>query len=261
MKKSGLIRFSLLYLLLLIVVFASCKKNDEAGTSQLKVHLTDGPADYDAVLIDIQKIEIHSDAAGWQSFGLLHPGVYNLLDFNNGLDTLIADATLPSGTISQMRLILGPDNSVIINGLSYPLSTPSAQQSGLKFNIHQQLDPGAVYHMWIDFDAGKSIVQEGNGSYSLKPVIRTYTELTNGQIKGVVLPPAAKAVVYAIRNSDTATAIPGAQGAFLFSGMPEGDYSIWLDAVDSTGYLDSVINNVPVVFGQVNDLGVITLSN
>jgi hypothetical protein len=261
MKKSGLIHLCLLGLLSTALVFTSCNKNDDEGTSQLKVHLTDGPADYDAVLIDVQEIEIHSDANGWQTFNILHPGIYNLLDFNNGLDTLIADATLPSGQISQMRLILGPNNSVIVNGTTYPLATPSAQQSGLKFNIKQQLDPGAVYHMWIDFDAGKSVVEQGNGTYSLKPVIRTYTELTNGQIKGVVLPAAAEAVVYAIGNTDTATAIPDAQGAFLFSGMPEGNYTVWLDATDSTGYVDSTLNNVPVVFGQVNDLGTITLSN
>lgn len=245
----------------LMAGLTACNKDEGEGTAQLKVHLTDGPADYDAVLIDVRQVEIHSDGAGWQSFDLLHPGVYNLLDFNNGMDTLIADATLPSGNISQMRLILGTHNSIIVNGVTYPLATPSAQQSGLKFNIHQQLEAGAVYDMWIDFDAGKSVVQQGNGTYSLKPVIRAYTELTNGQIKGTVLPTEAEAVVYAIRNTDTSTAIPDVQGAFLFSGMPEGNYTLWLDAEDSTGYADSTINNVPVVFGQVNDLGTITLSD
>ena len=40
-----------------------------------------------------------------------NPGIYNLLDFTNGKDTLIADAELSGGSNSQIRLILGDNNS------------------------------------------------------------------------------------------------------------------------------------------------------
>lgn len=258
MKKVSLFLVSAM---LLTAGFMSCEKSDKSGdgTARLQVYLTDDPAQYEKVLIDVQKIEIHSDVDGWVSFNLLKPGIYNLLDFTNGLDTLIADVTLPAGKISQMRLILGSNNSVVIDGVSHPLATPSAQQSGLKFNIHQDLQVNGSYRVWIDFDAARSIVVQGNGNYSLKPVIKTYTELTDGRIKGIVLPLTAKPVVYAINNTDTSAAIPNAAGFYLFSGLPEGTYKIWIDADATAGFNDAVIENVTVSFGVVTDVGITTL--
>jgi hypothetical protein len=189
------------------LIFWSCKKSNHTGaatgTGHLQVMLTDGPANYDAVNIDVEKVEVNisSDSgansgadsgtnSGWQTVNLLRPGVYNLLKFSNGIDTLLAAADLPAGTISQMRLTLGDNNSVVIDSQSFPLKTPSAQQSGLKFNIHSTLTAGIVYRLWIDFDANRSIVSTGSGAYILKPVIRTYSEAIGGSIKGYALPSA-----------------------------------------------------------------------
>ena len=97
-----------------------------------------------------------------------------------------------------MRMVLGLNNSILINGVSYPLQTPSAQQSGLKFNWNQNLSGNGAYTVWIDFDAGRSIVKTGNVSYILNPVIKAFSELTNGQIKGYVKPQSANAVIHAI---------------------------------------------------------------
>ena len=246
--------------LALLAGVSSCKKDDAAtGTADMNIRLTDGPGNYDAVLIDVQQIEVHSDVSGWVTLAPTHPGIYNLLDFSNGMDTLLCHAQLPAGKISQMRLILGNNNSVVVDGVTKPLSTPSAQQSGLKFNIHQDLVPNGSYDVWIDFDAGRSIIETGNGGYSLKPVVRAYSELTNGRIKGYVLPLAAEAVIYAINGADTFSAIPEANGYFMFCGLPEGNYSLWFDALDMTNYQDSLIPNTPVTFGMINDVGTVTL--
>jgi len=249
------------FALLSAVFLLSCKKDeDDRGTAQVNIHLTDGPGNYDAVYIDVRSVEINSDAGGWVTVPAIVPGVYNLLDFRNGMDTLLCQAVLPAGKISQMRLILGDNNSVVVDGTSYPLSTPSAQQSGLKFNIHQDLAVNGSYNIWIDFDAGKSIVAQGNGGYSLKPVVRAYTELTDGRIKGIVLPPAALATVYVTNGADTFSAIPDALGAFMFCGLPEGNYTLWFDAEDNTGYADFTLPApVTVSFGVVTEVGTTTL--
>lgn len=256
MKKWPLFLTSIV--LALIVSFACKKNNDSNGQASLEISLTDAPAGYDAVLIDVKSIEIHSDNGGWTSVPVLRPGIYNLLDFRNGMDTLLAKVTLPAGTISQMRLVLGDNNAVVVEGQEYPLKTPSAEQSGLKFNIHQTLEPNGSYKIWIDFDAGKSIVANKNG-YILKPVIRTYTEATDGKIKGIVLPIESLPVVYAIKGTDTATAIPDANGFFMFSGMPEGSYHIWIDGSEAAGFQDATIDNVVVTFGKITDIGTTTL--
>src|SRR5690606_38908682 len=126
---------------------------------------------------------------GWTTLNNINPGVYNLLDFSNGKDTLLAASTLPAGRISQIRLILGPDNSLVLkDGTSHALKTPSGQTSGLTVKIDADLVPDVTYVVLLDFDAAKSIVEKGNGTYSLKPVIRTITQAVAGGIRGNVTP-------------------------------------------------------------------------
>ena len=70
------------------------------------------------------------------------------MDLTNGRDTLLAQATLPGGTISQIRLILGSNNFLVDNaGQKLALTTPSAQQSGLKVQVHQTISGGTLYRL------------------------------------------------------------------------------------------------------------------
>lgn len=242
----------------------SCSKDDNSGSASatgkaaVSFHLTDAPGAYDAVNVDIRQVVVITDQ-GEITLTPVKAGVYNLLEFSNGLDVLLCQSDLPAGHISQIRLVLGSNNSVVVDGQSYPLETPSAQQSGLKFNFHQELKANASYHVWIDFDAGKSIVKTGKGKYNLKPAVRAYTELTNGKIKGIVLPLLAQPIVYAIKGSDTLSAIPSADGRFVFSGLTEGSYSLWYNAAAGTGFQASVKTNLNVSFGTVTDAGIVTL--
>lgn len=266
MKKPTSRRFSLLLVSLAagLLIFISCNKNGSGGgTGHLEVRLTDDPSAYDAVYIDVQKIEVNisSDSgakSGWQTVSLFRPGVYNLLDFRNGIDTVLAAADLPAGKLSQMRMVLGNNNSVVIEGQSYDLKTPSAQQSGLKFNIHTTLTDGIVYRLWIDFDAGRSIVSTGDGSFILKPVIRTYTEAIGGSIKGYVLPAAAKPQVWAVQATDTLLALPdSATGYYFIGGVNAGTWNLLFHAQDST-YKDTAFA-VTVNTGVVTNTGTVTL--
>lgn len=266
MKKTNLL-FLLLPLTCGLLIFAACRKSSSTsgGTARLEVRLTDDPSPYDAVLIDVEKVEVNvsSDTGtskGWQTLPLLRPGVYNLLDFRNGIDTVLASMDLPAGTLSQMRMTLGSNNSVVINGQSFPLKTPSAQQSGLKFNIHASLTSGIVYRLWIDFNAGSSIVTTGNGGFILKPVIRTYSEAIGGSIKGYALPWAAKPEVFAIQGTDTLLALPdSATGYYFFGGVPAGSWNLWVHAIDTTTYKDTAFS-VNVSTGVVTDAGKVTLN-
>jgi hypothetical protein len=269
MKNSFGKKVKLLILLLATGLFAfiSCNKSTgssaRTGTGHLEVRLTDDPATYDAVYIDIQQVEVNvsSDtgtSTGWQPVPLLRPGIYNLLDFRNGIDTVLAAADLPAGTLSQMRLILGNSNSVVVNGQSYPLKTPSAQESGLKFNIHATLTPGIEYRLWIDFDAGHSIVATGSGKYILKPVIRTYSAAIGGSIEGYVLPGAAQPEVFAIQGTDTLLALPDStNGYYFFGGVAAGSWNLSFHAQD-TLYVDTAVS-VTVSTGAVTDVDSVIL--
>src|ERR1700704_3335322 len=119
-----------------ILFFGSCSKNDKNSSttsSRLQVVLTDGPdPSVKEVWVNIQQIEIlMGDTSKPLILNGSHPGMYNLLDFSDGKDTLLADATIPPGTISQIRLILGDNNYIVTNDdTKIPMKTPSAQESG-----------------------------------------------------------------------------------------------------------------------------------
>ena len=250
-----------------ILAFVACSKNSNSsanGTSSMSVYMADGPGAYDKVYIDVQSIQVKattdSTENNWQTLTIPRTGIYNLLNFKNGLDTLLGTIQLPVGHISQLRLILGANNSVVLNGISYPLVTPSAQQSGLKLAINADLLSGIDYKIWIDFDAARSIVLTGNGTYILKPVIRTFTQAQSGAIKGFVLPVAAKGWVFAIANvTDTISSTPAdlLTGAFLLRGLPASTYKVSFHATAGI-YRDTTFTNVAVINGSATDIGMMT---
>jgi hypothetical protein len=224
----------------------------------MSLYLTDDPSVYDQVNIDIQSVEIN-DGSGWRPLNMINPGVHNLLNFRNGRDTIIASSRLAQHPITQIRLILGPNNSVVINGQSFPLETPSAEESGLKLNADIQLIAGIEYKAWVDIDASRSIVATGNGTFILKPVMRIFTQALSGSIKGVVLPPDADAYVYALNGSDTiGSARPDtATGNFLIQGLAAGAYSLTIDG--NNGYNDTTYTNINVTEGNITDVGTVQL--
>lgn len=241
-------------------LFMSCK-SDDPGTNgdmaHLNLYLTDAPATYDAVYIDIQSVEINSEGEGWHTYTLLHPGIYDLLKFNNGVDTLMISEDLSPRTISQIRLILGPNSSVVADGISHPLETPSAEESGLKLNVHYTFEAGIVYDLWMDFDAEQSIVEKGNGDYSLKPVIHIYTQELSGAISGLISPVSAAFSVEAITPTDTFGTSISDDGSFLIGGLPSGTYDVHFSAV--AGFIDVTVPDVNVSVGSVTDIGTVII--
>ncbi|MDX5320177.1 MAG: DUF4382 domain-containing protein [Bacteroidota bacterium] len=239
------------------MILNACDRPEEVGTSSLRVHLTDGPGPYDEVNIDIQGLEVHTDAQGWITIPLLQPGVYDLLKLTNGLDTLLGSVAVPSGKISQLRLILGGNNTVKVNGTTYDLKTPSGQQSGVKILVNENLIPGITYDYTLDFDASRSVVETGNGKYLLKPVIRAITTAENGILQGV-LSPSMIAVVQAISSTgDTTGTYSDSTGGFQIPGLESGTYQV--DILPPSPYSDTTFNGVVVVNGQITNMGTLTI--
>jgi hypothetical protein len=259
MKYSkGLLFFPALFLFLLFL-FISCAKNqkstESSNVASLQVRLTDSPfPNVKAVWVDVQQIEIiMGDSSKPMLLNGAHPGMYNLLDFTNGKDTVLADATIPAGTISQIRLILGDNNFIITdNDVKIPLKTPSGQQSGLKVQVHQAVTGGVLYRLILDFDAGKSIVKAGNsGNYILKPVLRIISLVpSGGNIRGVVVPDSVRTVIFAIQGTDTVASAftDTTNGNYLINDIPAGNYV--LSFLPSDTSFQSASGAATVVLGQ-----------
>jgi len=266
MKNFKKYLFGLLVFAPLSYSLTSCNDNDDAqGTSHVAVRMTDAPGDYDEVNVEVLDVMVKGNAdtgeEGWVSLGNVNPGVYNLLDLTGGVNVLLADNDIPSGFLGQIRLILGDDNTVVKDGVTYPLHTPSAQQSGLKLKVNQTLEPGLTYNFLLDFDVEHSVVVEagGSGNYNLHPVIRVITEGTSGAIKGQVLPIGLQTLVSAQVNGTEVSAYTNETGSFQLNGIPAGTYTVTLTPDATTGLPAVLVENVTVVNGEVTDIGVHTI--
>jgi hypothetical protein len=249
----------------------SAVKNDSAN---LTVRMTDAPGDYDAVLVDVKDIEIHvesenelvadADGDGWISVENVNAGIYDLLELTGGVTQLLADTEVPAGYVSQIRLILGSENSVVVDGVEKPLNTPSAQQSGLKLQVNQQFVAGENYAFLLDFDVDKSVVTTGNGGYNLKPVIRLSAEANAGVVVGKVVLPAdlgisVRSLAVLSNDNTTISAYTNADGEFSLNGVPAGTYKLVVTA-DEDAQLDTYsIATVEVRPNETTDLGEIEL--
>jgi hypothetical protein len=107
------------------------------------------------------------------------PFIVNLLELSDG-DTLLGDADLPEGFYTEIRLLLGEDNNVVVDGETHDLMVPSGSASGYKINFGQTLNSGQEMDVTIEFDAERSIHLTGNGRYMLQPVLNAFNHRTNG---------------------------------------------------------------------------------
>lgn len=263
MKKS-IIRSSILLIAMSFFIYSCDNSSEEAtGSSILRISLTDSPGDYKAVYVDIQEIRVNAtddENSGWVALENINAGVYDLMKLTNGVDTLLGENEIPSGKISQIRLILGDQNSVVDGDDSVAMKTPSAQQSGLKLKVNTSLEPELAYDILLDWDAAQSVVKAGNsGNYNLKPVIRTIVDQSTGSLKGVVDPDSVQHAVYAILGEDSIGTYTNEEGHFLIKGLDPETYSVYIDPGSESGIKDSTIVDITVQLGMVTDIGTIEL--
>ena len=256
MKKINIL-LSIMLLIVFGISMGSCKKDTSTSTYPYAVRMTDAPGPYSAVNIDLKGIEVTGIDGKVVTLNV-HAGIYNLLNFSNGTDTLISSGNLDNASVEQIRLILGTNNTVVVNNVSYPLSTPSADQSGLKLQVHQTLQAGIQYSVLLDFDANKSIILDGNGTYRLKPVIRTIEAAITGIIKGKITPIGTLAVVTATSASlDTYTSNVTTTGDFMLMGLPAGTYSVTVTPVLPLNPVTKT--SIVVTTGVTTNIGIIAL--
>jgi len=231
-----------------------------AGMGTLTISLTDMPAcGFDEVNVTVRKVRVHRSSSasdtdgGWTDMTLNPARKINLLDLTNGVLETLGEMPLVAGHYTQLRLVLDPNtgagfaNSVAPQGgVLTALATPSAVQSGIKLIHEFDVTPGRRVDLVLDFDACRSIVQRGNGTFGLKPVIKVRPFLLNG-VSGFVDAAllGANVMVTAQQNGDVkqSTAPNPLTGEFLLSRLAPGNYDVVFTA-DSRA--TAVITAVPV---------------
>jgi hypothetical protein len=272
-----------------------------APTGTLKLSITDKMSDdFKNVVISIREIRVVP--AGKENASDNDPGLPVVVSFATPkvidvmqlqfIQEALGDVVLPAGTYNQVRLILEPNpngqqqpaNYLVLNSDStntkIPLTTPSAQQSGLKVLGPIEIKPGIINALMIDFDPNTAIVARANGAYNFKPtgirLMRMSEMLTRfGSISGEVFSTFkdwSSATVSVKRRGDINDADPIAAGrifshytsgawqspfaAFVPPSSPTVSYKTFIAANGFRLYSSSAVN---VIQGQTADLGTIPL--
>jgi hypothetical protein len=265
MSKNKAI-YTLLFTASLVISLIGCgsKSSDSqtgTQTGTLGVSLTDATAaGFDAVNVTVSKVRVHQSAdatendSDWSEITLNPARKINLLNLSNGVLDNLGQTSLPAGHYTQLRLVLSANtgttiaNSVVLSGTTteLPLVTPSAVQSGIK--LINEFDIGAGQHvdLVLDFDALKSVVKRGNGTYALKPVISVIPFTLNG-IGGFVDPSLSGgnvSVTAQLNGAVVRSTAPNAQtGEFFLARLATGSYDVVLVA---DGRATAVIAGVPI---------------
>lgn len=275
-------------LLMLVFVFSACDKNNVDGGSNLSLYLTDGPGEFEAVNIDIQKVEVkvdkheehknddrfgegdddrddhltrRDDFGEWIDIGFT-PAVVDVLQLRNGVEQKLGEASIETGTVRKIRITLGTNNTVVKDGVTHDLTlispNPNTNYFYIKlFNKHRERENRGSVKVWVDFDIANSIV-EANGQYFLRPVLRPFCNSNFGAIAGSVSPLNAAAVV---RITDGASfnsvALPNHEGRFMIRGLEEGTYTLTYEG--AAGYIPQTKTNVVVTKGKVTRVEAVTL--
>jgi hypothetical protein len=265
--KKQIIFLYVSMLVALIMTATSCKKSSsDEGTSSgnnsgsnMQVRMTDGPGNFDKVYLDIQEVWINVEGKGWVMIPMTRRGMYNLLAFNNGDDTLIAATRMDAGHIKQVKLVLGTNNRIMVNGTLEAIDNSSIDQSRLIINVDETLDANGSLVIWIDVDAGRSFFHYLN-AWRFKPWMRCYTHHKTGSIKGSISPVGSAFYTYAVPTNnmnDTFGTYIRSNGYFKISGLKPGSYNV--NFITASGTVVKTMGSVNVDKNSDTNLNTVTI--
>lgn len=197
-------------------------------------------------------------------------GPVNLLDLQGLATEVLADLEIPVGTYHQLRLFVESASVTLADGYLFSdgsgasvLSVPSGAQTGIKLKLRSgdpedgdaegvEIRAGETI-LVVDFDVSQSFRIQGNPStpagiksVSFRPTLRVVVQDLSGSISGVVstaLPnTSVEGLVVTAEMVDpgddeefqtqTATAMTDANGAYSIFFVAPGTYSVAVDPPD-----------------------------
>ena len=241
--------------------------------------LTDAPvcAGLQNVYVTVTGIQLIGQS-GTYSLSLSTPIQVDLTTLTNGQTLPLGNISVPAGTYQQVRLLLasntgnGPTYANYVvdsSNNSFPLKTPSAQQSGYKINGQFTVAANGQANLVVDFNACRSVVMAGkSGQYILKPVLNLTDDEQAGSITGYLPAVDAGAVVMAEDSQGhilkttvaAAGAATGDPATFTLAPLPSSStgYNVVIAPPSALvsgsnmlnpNFAPDVILNVPVVAG------------
>src|SRR5262245_33253895 len=136
----------------LIGMWGCANRAIETGT--VKVSMTDAPAAVDAIHLVITEVSVKrtGENAGWEVISSEVQHV-DLLTLRNGTFTDLGIGLVPTGDYEELRFKLGDGCTIVVDGVTHPLTIPSGLSSGFKLKGDFSVPSGGGVTLLLDFDA------------------------------------------------------------------------------------------------------------
>jgi hypothetical protein len=131
-------------------------------------HATEIGGSIDAVRLMVAEVRLHHRGEGWISLEST-AGTYDLLDLE-GLEQRIAEAQVPAGEYTQIRLVI-TDAEIVVDGDVHELEIPSGEQSGFKIHVSFCLDEDEDNVLTLEWDVAAGLHHNAKKGYWLTPSV------------------------------------------------------------------------------------------
>lgn len=137
--------------------------------SRVRLHLTDAPApNIESAVVYISRAYLVPGDSGNGVDVSTTAQSYDLLTLQNGVTTLIGDATVPAARYAQLRLVVDSARLTLAAGSTFDdgsntalLTVPSGARTGIKVSFPGTLDLTQNADVVVDFDVAQNFVFNG----------------------------------------------------------------------------------------------------
>ena len=238
------------------------KTNNPGGgtTGNLRVRLTDAPADFDSVILDLREIALHRTAdSTWRAF-TPSQRLVSVLSLRNGNFLDLGTFSLAGGAVDSMRLKLGTGSYVMSGSTRQPIAMAGSDTNGVAFPATGvTVTNNTTTDIGVDLEVARSLRADGAGGWTFEPQVRVVPFSGTGSITGTISPGDSLAAIYGFAGADTV--------ASSLTGVPSGDFAVTLLApgtydllvYGATNQRDTTVTGVTVTAGQATNLGTIPM--
>ena len=210
------------------------------------------------------------DDDGGSPFVVIFEGeqAFDLLDLQNGRTALLADADIPAGTYTQMRLIV-TEGTIVLNDeamTEFNLRVPSGAQSGIKLRFRFEVQADTETTLLLDVDLSRAFKPIPGGRiddvsqierFQFQPslAMRLIDLADTGGISGTVTDPdgnpiGAVSVTAFEADQEVTTTSTEEDGTYTLSGLEAATYRVEFSA---SGFEDSSVDDVSVTVGETTE--------
>ena len=177
MKYPHLTKVTLTLSLLFCALSCSTDQLSESSEkSFISVKVSASPSDFENLYVELSEIHLkviddETHPKCWLRISASNSGIYDLNQLVSGNDVLLIDnSSAPTGSIYEVKLVLGETNYIIENNERIDLFTNVVLQEGLTIRLDTNFNQNETYNFILNFDGSNSVFETHiEDHYILKP--------------------------------------------------------------------------------------------